>query len=63
MRQQDPNSFNSINKSCSAYKKGQLLIDSVKSQGRTKIDKICHFSLFSKILKIQTQVTSLKLPT
>ena len=44
----------------------QLLINIVKSHSRNKkkkIDKTCHCSLFSKIQKMQTQETSLQLPT
>ena len=49
--------------STNQVEKVQLLINNVESHGRKKIDKICHFRPFSKIHKMQTQGTSLKLPT
>ena len=62
MQQYNPNYFNLVNKSGSTYEKAQFLNNNVRSHGRKKIDKICHFGLFPKIHKIQTRTASMKLP-
>ena len=63
MQQHNPNSFYFFNKSCSTFEKVQFLINSGMSHSRKKIDKIFLSSLFFKIQKMQTQETSLKVPT
>ena len=62
MQQHNPNSFNFNNKSGWTYEKSNCYQQFQVTRSE-KIDKICHFRPFSKIPKMKTQGTSLKLPT